>query len=276
MKEKISLATKLKERVLIKNFSLMSLNKLPSEIYKNLSVFIKNFLLLYQGNLFKPRLEVISDTSLLIHKDFNLPNFKDGEVLLLILPFSQSRYVFQVKVVESQEAGWKVEIIDPRTDERIPIKNKVPLFFSYITPQYVQSLIQDPEYQLLRESNFSIDTLPDLEEVHLYDLILNANHNIDENFKKLIQKTFLVGELVNISRGGLSAKTPGQVNLSDDFGVFYVKFNLPISNRLFKFALFSHLRDIENREGFTFFHLAYITGLKREFWEVLKDLLTNL
>jgi hypothetical protein len=276
MKEKISLATKLKERVLIKNFPLMSLNKLPSEIYKNLSVFVKNFLILYQGNLLKPQLEVISDTSLFIHKEPNLPDFKDGEILLLVLPFSQTRYVFQVKVVESQETGWKVEIVDPRTDERIPIKKKIPIFFSYINPQYVQSLIQDPEYQLLRESNFSVDTLPDLEEVHLYDLILNANHNIDENFKKLIQKTFLVGELVNISRGGLSAKTPGQLNISDDFGVFYVKFNLPLSNRIFKFALFSHLRNIVNREGFTVFHLSYITSLREEFWRVLKDLFTNL
>jgi hypothetical protein len=79
MKEKINLSAKLKERVLIKNLSLMSLDKLPSDIYKNLPNLIKNFLLLYGGNLFKTKLDVLSDRTLFIHKTPDLPNLKKGE-----------------------------------------------------------------------------------------------------------------------------------------------------------------------------------------------------
>ncbi|BAU22802.1 hypothetical protein THC_0406 [Caldimicrobium thiodismutans] len=275
MKEKINLSAKLKERVLVKNLSLMSLDKLPSDIYKNLPNLIKNFLLLYGGNLFKTKLDVLSDRTLFIHKTPDLPNLKKGEILLLILPFSQIRYVFQVKVGEVNETGYNIEILDPRKYERIFVKNKVHVFFSYIPPQYVQSFIQNPEYQLLRESNFTLEAFPTLEEIHLYDLVLNANHNIDENFKKLIQKTFITGELIDFSKGGFSAKIPTQIHLSDDFGVFYVKYNLQFSDKIFKFALFVHLRDLDYKDGFTFFHMAYLTELREDFWKALRNLLTT-
>lgn len=274
MKEKINIAAKIKERVLVKNFSLMSLDKLPSDIYKNLPTFLNNFLLLYGNNFYKPKLEIISDKTLLLPKEQELPDLKKGEAFLLILPFPQVRYVFQVKVVEANELGYTIEILDPRTDERIFIKNKVPIFFSYITPQYVQALVQNPEYQLLRETNFTLESFSTLEEIHFYDLVLNANHNIDENFKKLIQKTFLVGEIVNLSKGGLSAKSQTQVNIVDDFGIFYIKFNLQISKQIFKFALFAHLRKLDFRDGFTFFHMAYLRELTEEFWNQLKNILT--
>lgn len=276
MKEKIDIALKIKERVLVRNFSLFSLDKLPPDIYKNLNNLKKNFLLLYAQKFYKPEIDILSPRKILIKKSSEIPSFQIGELGILILPFSNVRYVFQLKITEENEEGFIGDIIDPRYDERIPVKIHVPVFFSFITPKYVQNLLNNPGFQLLRETNFSQDSYQTLNEIHIYDLIIDENHNIDEEFKKLIQKTFLVGELVDISMGGLSAKAMGQVNISDEFGVFYLKCNITLPNKVLKLALFAHLRDLSFRENFTYFHFSYLSSLKRELWGVLRGDLLKL
>ncbi|PMP63559.1 MAG: hypothetical protein C0197_02345 [Caldimicrobium thiodismutans] len=271
MKEKVDIALKIKERVLIRNITLFSLDKLPEEIYNKLPHLKRNFLLLYDQKLHKPEIDILSPRKILIKKNKELPTFQKGDLCLLILPLSKARYVFQVKITEENEDGFIGEFVDPRSDERIAIKSNIPVFVSFITPKFVQTILNYLGYQLLRETNFSPDSYQDLREIHLYDLIINENHNIDEEFKKLIQKTFLVGELVNISKGGLSVRTKGRINITDEFGVFYLKFDIHLKAKSFKFALFAHLRNISFKEDFTYLHLAFLSSLKREFWEVLKE-----
>jgi len=270
MKEKISIASKIKERVLIRNLTLYSLDKLPSEIYQNLNNLKHNFLLLYAQRFYKPKIEILSPQEILLKKVGELPPFQKGELALLILPFTNVRYVFQITIREEGEEGFIAELIDPRYDERIPIKRHIPVFFSFIPPKFVQKLLS-PEYQLLRETNCTQESCAALTEVHLYDLIIDASHNIDEEFKGLIQKTFLVGELVDLSRGGLCARAKGHIEFTDDFGVFYLKFNLNLSSKSVKFALFGHLRNLSFKEDFTYFHFTYLVTLRPEFWIILRE-----
>lgn len=276
MKERIDIATKIKERVLIRNLTLYSLEKLPSDIYKNIERLKTNFLLLYNQKFYKPHLVILTPRKILIKKDSEIPSLQKGELALLILPFSNTRYVFQIKITEENEEGFIGEIIDPRYGERITIKLQVPTFFSFITPKFVQNLLTQPGYQLLRESNFLPESYPTLKEIHLYDLIIDERHNIEDEFKSLIQKTFLVGELVDLSMEGLCAKAKGEIKISDDLGVFYIKFNLPLPEKMVKFALFTHLRNLTFREGYTYFHLTFLVSLRKEFWEALRaDLLRS-
>ncbi|MFN4132398.1 MAG: hypothetical protein ACK4GE_04900, partial [Caldimicrobium sp.] len=244
MKEKFILASKLKERILIKNFSLNSFKKLPWEIYQKLPQLLNNFLLLYGNEIYKPEVKILSDSRMVIKRGEKLPPFSVGEILLLILPFSDKRFIFQSKVIEEKEEGYDLEILDPRTYERININKQIPVFLYFISPKYVQELIQKEEYQLFRESNFSLEDSSLLEEIHLYDLVLNANHNIDETFKKLIKRPLLVSNLVNISRAGLATQAFGQINLEDEFNLFYLNFTIPYSNKNIKLGLFSHLRNL--------------------------------
>ncbi len=271
MREKINLASKIKERVLISNNSLISLDKLPSEIYQNLLHFSKNFLLLYKQNIYKPHLEIVSDKEILLFKKESIPDFKVSEVLLLILPFPNVRYIFQCKVKEVNERGYLVEILDPREDERISLSERRPLFISHIPFNYVQKILQDPGYQLLRETNFSLEDLDNLEEAHIYDLILNSSHNIDETFKKLIQKTLLVGEVINLAKGGIAGRFSGTLRFTDEFNIFYLKFELIIKEKVFKFGILSHLKGETVQDGTTSLSFIFIRGLKKEFWDILKE-----
>lgn len=274
MKEKINLATKIKERVLVKNLYLNSLKKLPPEIFNKLSDLTKTFLLLHEGKLYKPEVRIIDEKTLLL-KTEGLPVLYNNEVLLLILPFSEIRYVFIAKVTDIDQNGYIVHFMDPRSEERLSIEQTVPVFLSLIPQQFIRELIQSPEYQLLRESNATVDNYHLLEEIHIYDLILNDNHHVDEKFKKFIQKTLFVGEILNIANGGLAVKIPSKVQLDDEFNVFYVKFTFS-QPKILKFALFSHLRDINQLEGGTIFHFSFLTGLNPDLWKLIKADLEKL
>ncbi len=271
MKEKISLALKLKERILIKNFSLNSLKRLPPEIYKRLPQLLNNFLLLYKAQTYKPELQILSDSKFQVKKTGNLPSFRAGEILILILPFPDKRFIFQTQIVEENESGYILEILDPRAEERVPIKENMPVFFYLFSNQYIQELIQKPEYQLFRESNFSEENFDTLEELHLHDLILNENHNIDENFKKLIRRPLFVGNVVDISRAGICASTSGHIKFDDPFNLFYLNFNLPLQNKIIKFGLFCHLRDTSYASEKTFFHFSFLVSMREDFWKIIKE-----
>lgn len=274
MKEKINLATKIKERVLVKNLSLNSLKKLPHEIFNKLSDLTKTFMLLHEGKLYKPDIKIIDEKTLLL-KPEGLPTFNNHEVLLLIVPFSEVRYIFIAKVTDLDQNGYKVTIMDPRSEERLSIEQKVPVFLSLIPHQFIRELIQSPEYHLLRESNVTVDNYPLLEKIHVYDLILNDNHHVEERFKKFIQKTLFVGEIINISRSGLAIKIPSKVYLDDEFNIFYVKFTFS-QPKMIQFALLSHLRDINPLDVGTIFHISFLTGLNVDLWKLIKADLEKL
>lgn len=274
MKERINLATKIKERVLVKNLSLNSLKKLPPEIYNKLSNLTQTFMLLHEGKLYKPEVRIIDEKTLLL-KPERLPVLNNNEVLLLILPFSEIRYIFIAKVTDIDQNGYIVNFMDPRSEERLSIEQKVPVFLSLIPEQFIRELLQSHEYQLLRESNATSDNYHLLEEIHIYDLILDNNHHVEERFKKFIQKTLFVGEILDISKGGLAVKIPSKVQLDDEFNVFYVKFTFP-RPKILKFALFSHLRNISQLEGGTIFHFSFLTGLNPDLWKLIKADLEKL
>lgn len=273
MKEKISFALKLKERVLFKNLSLKSFELLPEGIYKNLSHYLKNFLLLYKANIYKPELQILTDSSALLKKSEKLPPFKIGELLLLILPFPDKKFIFQCKVIEYKEEGFLLKILDPRAEERIKFKGEIPIFLYFIPPAYIQQLLQNEELQLLRESNFSEETFKDLPEIHIYDLVLNERHSIDDSFKKLLKNSLLIGSLVDISRSGICLSHTGQIKIEDPFKVFYINVTLSKSDKQIKLGLFCHLRDLSYREGKTFFHFTFLISLREEIWKVLKSLI---
>jgi len=269
MKDKIDLALKLKQRVLAKNISLYSLKGLPPEIYNNLQSYLQNALIIYKGNLVQSKIEALSDNTFAIYHTNNL-HLKPRELILVIIPFGSVRYVFLCQVINIGDNFYEVTIIEPRSEERIPLKKKIPAFLSLIPEDFIREILNTNRFFLLRESNISLDNYKTLNEFHIYDLVLDSNNMISEKFKKYIQKTLYFGELRDLSRGGCGIKCQGKIHFEDDFGIFYVKFNL-ILERTIKFALFCHLRNISYHDGFSVFHLAYLTELKPELWGLIKE-----
>lgn len=276
MKEKISLSLKLKERVLTKNISLNSLSRLPQDIYKKLPNLLNNFLLVYSLNIYKPELKILSDEKLLLKRVENLPYFNEKEILLLILPFSETRFIFQTKILEETPEGYILEIQDPRTEERITLKSAPPVFLYFISSQYVQALIKNPDYHLLRETNFMPDNVEpnvELEEIHVYDLIIDSTHKIDETFRKILHKPFLVGKLKDFSKGGACIEAAGRINLDSQINLFYINFGFPLLQKECKLGLFCQLKDLSYKDEKTYFHLAFLVELHKNFWDFIKRLL---
>ncbi len=270
MTEKLSLSLKLRERLSGKNLTLNSFSKLPKPTLDLLKSGGLKPLLVYQRNIYPVQILILDDQTFSLNKE-GLPKLQPFEVFLLVVPQGDVRYIFQARLSKEEGQTYIASILDPRSEPRLPIPKPVPSFLSFIPPAYVNKLLQNEHYYLMRETNFSSEAdFISKKEVYIYDLVLDERSMIDEEFKKHVQRIFLTGILKNISRSGACVTTKGRVNIAEDTLVFYLRFEVPTKERILKFALFSLLRDVTSHEDNTDFHFSYLTSLKPEAWALIE------
>uniref|UniRef100_A0A7V5XHK4 Uncharacterized protein n=1 Tax=Thermodesulfobacterium geofontis TaxID=1295609 RepID=A0A7V5XHK4_9BACT len=183
--EKISLTNKIKTSILTRNIQLGSLNYLPDSLKVDLNKTLKGALIFHKQNLLKGNLKVLNKGEIFIDKEPGIPEFSEGDLVIIILPQPNIRYVFQTVVKEKLPDGYKLGILNPRYDKRLVLKTVVPAFVTYLNPNLFISFIEN-EYYLIRNSNFSLEDASQLKEIQFYDLIFNEKNQIDEEFKKAI------------------------------------------------------------------------------------------
>lgn len=278
MIDKIKLLEKLKTSVFQKNYSLGSIEYLPSYIKKNLESFLKKAILLYdQQPLSYRKIEPVSSQSFLIY--FSEPKeFEKNKVLLIIIPHENKRYIFQTLIKNVFTEGIEVEIILPRYEERIKIPGSIVAFLSLIPQNFFLNFI---DHYLIRESNFSLDLkdkedLSQMKEIYFFDLVIDQNNTVDEMFKSLIRKNNLAGNLDNISSGGACVKIPGAFLLSEELenNMIYLKTEIPLKEITLKLGILADLRNLRNENFVTYFHLRFLMSFKPEVWEYLKNILS--
>ena len=181
--EKISLTNKIKTSILTRNIQLGSLNYLPASLKVDLNKTLKGALIFHKQNLLKGNLKVLNKGEIFIDKEPGIPEFSEGDLVIIILPQPNIRYVFQTVVKEKLPDGYKLGILNPRYDKRLILKTVVPAFVTYLKPNLFISFIEN-EYYLIRNSNFSLEDASQLKELQFYDLIFNEKNQIDEEFKK--------------------------------------------------------------------------------------------
>lgn len=164
MTDKIDLALKIKERVISRNISLNSLKGLPEQVINNLQYYLQNVIILHRGIVSRAKIEVISEKILQIHNLKNL-QLKPQEIIIIVLPYELIKYVFFCKVINIYDNYYEVFILDPRSDERIILKDKTPAFLSLIPKEFIKNILDNNEYFLLRESNISSENYHSLTEV---------------------------------------------------------------------------------------------------------------
>jgi len=192
-------------------------------------------------------------------------------VLLLVIPQGDVRYIFQARLSKEEGQNYIVSILDPRSEPRLSIPKPIPSFLSFIPPAYVNKLLQNEHYYLMREVNFSSEVdFISKKEIYIYDLVLDEKSMVDEEFKKHVQRVFLTGILKDLSRSGACVTTKGRINIAEDTLVFYLRFEVPTKERLMKFALFSLLRDVTYQEDNTTLHFNFLTSLKPEAWALIE------
>lgn len=270
MTEKLSFSLKLRERLSGRNLSLNSFSKLPTNILDLLKSGKLKPLLIYQRNIYPVQILILDDHTFSISKE-GLPSLQPFEVFLLVVPQGDVRYIFQARLSKEEGQNYIVSIIDPRSEPRLSIPKPIPTFLSFIPPAYVNKLLQNEHYYLLRETNFAkeVDFISK-KEIYIYDLVLDEKSMVDEEFKKHVQRVFLTGILKDLSRSGACVTTKGRINLAEDSLVFYLRFEVPTKERLMKFALFSLLRNVTYHEDNTNLHFNFLTSLKPEAWALIE------
>lgn len=270
MTEKLSFSLKLRERLSGRNLSLNSFSKLPANILGLLKSGGLKPLLVYQKNIYPVQILILDDHTFSLNKE-GLPRLQPFELFLLVVPQGDVRYIFQARLSKEEGQNYIVSILDPRIELRIPIIKSVPAFISFIPSTYVNKLLQNEHYYLMREINFSSEVdFISKNEVYIYDLVLDEKSMLDEEFKKHVQRVFLTGILKDLSRSGACVTTKGRINIAEDTLIFYLRFEVPTKERLMKFALFSLLRDISYHEDNTNLHFNFLTSLKPEAWGLIE------
>ncbi|MCD6548024.1 MAG: hypothetical protein J7K10_00945, partial [Thermodesulfobacterium sp.] len=93
--DKINLSNKLKISVLTRNVQLSSLKYLPQPLKIDLNKTLEKALIFYRQNFLKGTLKILNDQEILLLKSSKDPNFSEGELLIIIIPQNEIRYVFQ-------------------------------------------------------------------------------------------------------------------------------------------------------------------------------------
>jgi hypothetical protein len=270
MTEKLSFSLKLRERLSGRNLSLNSFSKLPTNILDLLKSGRLKPLLVYQRNIYPVQILILDDHTFSLTKE-GLLSLQPFEVFLLVIPQGDVRYIFQARLSKEEGQNYIVSILDPRSELRVPITKSVPAFISFIFSTYVNKLLQNEHYYLMREVNFSSEVdFISKKEIYIYDFVLDEKSMVDEEFKKHVQRVFLTGILKNLSRSGACVTTKGRINIAEDTLVFYLRFEVPTKERLMKFALFSLLRDVTYQEDNTTLHFNFLTNLKPEAWALIE------
>jgi hypothetical protein len=270
MIEKLSFSLKLRERLSGKNLSLNSFSKLPTKTLDLLKSGRLKPLLVYQKNIYPVQILILDDHTFSLNKE-GLPRLQPFEVFLLVIPQGDVRYIFQARLSKEEGQNYIVSILDPRSEPRLSIPKPIPTFLSFIPPAYINKLLQNEHYYLMREINFSSDVdFISKKEIYIYDLVLDEKSMVDEEFKKHVQRVFLTGILKDLSRSGACITTKGRINIAEDTIIFYLRFEVPTKERLMKFALFSLLRDVTYQEDNTTLHFNFLTSLKPEAWALIE------
>jgi hypothetical protein len=273
--EKISLSNKIKTSILIRNIQLGSLNYLPESLKVDLNKALKEAIIFHKQNLLKGTLKAINEKEIFLEKEPGIPELSEGDLVIIIIPQSNIRYVFQTLVKGKLPDGYKLEILNLRHDKRLILKTIVPAFVTYLKPNLFINFIEN-EYYLIRNSNFSLENAPQLKELQFYDLIFNEKNQIDEEFKRAINTYQIQGEIVDISNGGLCVKSPVMVQIPENIHLVYTKFEIIVEDKSIKSGLLCHLRNTRFEGTNTFLHMAFLIPFKPEVWKNIEEILKPL
>lgn len=275
--EKINLTYKIKSSVLIKNIQLETLEELPQPLKANLSETLKKAIIFYKENTLKGNLKILNEKEILFLNPSIPINPTEGDLFLIIIPYKDYsiRYVFQLLVEKVTQDGIKLKILSPKVDNRLILKTYVPSFISYISQNLFFKFLQK-NYFLLRQSNFSLENISQLNDLQFYDLIFNGKNQIDEEFKKEVSTYQIQGELRDISSGGMCIKISTALSIPENIHLTYTKFEVAVKKKTIKCGLLCHLKHHRLEGQHTFLHLSFLISFKPEIWDKIKEILSPL
>ncbi len=272
MPEKIIIPAYLRDSLYKKNWQVDSLERLPEPLRRQVLARQKEILVFHQGKLFRGFLGETEKGLVEIFFPGPFPEIKEGENLVVIVATPQERYVFQGPVREVAERRVRMEILPPRREERFVIPREEVVFLSFI-PRVVFEPLFAGRYFLLRDTNISHETAARIQKGYVYDLIIDQEETIVEEFSKILKSSGTVTILKDFSRGGACVFARKVLSLSEEPPVVYIRGSLKgREEKGFNLGLVGLCRQLRVEENFTYFHLRWLQRLPEEVYAFFKTL----
>ncbi|OAQ21786.1 hypothetical protein [Thermosulfurimonas dismutans] len=273
MPEKIRLPSYLRQTLYKRNLQINSFDKLPRPIRAEVLFKKKEILAFHQGKPFKALVEEGAGKELKIAFSEDKPTIKPNENLVLVVATPKERYVLQGKVEEVvDDHKVKLAITNPRMEERLEIPREEAVFISFLPISLFEALFSE-RYFLLRDTNISKETFEIVNKGYVYDLIIDQNENVVDEFSEILKTSGLVTFLKDISRGG--ACVFAKKVLSFDWHVLpiYLRGSINVSDEKgFTLGLVGMTRQIRVEGSQTFFHIMWARPLPEEVFAFIKAL----
>lgn len=222
MKIKIPFSRRIQELINRNNIQVRSLDKLDDNLRKLYTAGQKKGILIFRTKVLEVQIHIIDDIHIKI-VDINLSVFvRAGDSVIIILPANEGkRYVLQALVKELFVDRLKLQILDPRSNERVKLIEPISMAFWQVPPLFMAKLENDNlqiirEIKLIRESQpaaTGTDAATQTDSVaaprySIVDWLAEKDEKqASDAYKKFLERKPASSELIDISLGGMCIKT---------------------------------------------------------------------
>ncbi len=273
MPEKIRLPAYLKQALYKRNLQINSLKKLPTPILGKVLEKKLPVLAFHDGQPYKAFVEDSHQEdfkSFWIHFWETPEHLTPGENLVLVIATPKERFVLQGLIKEKKASQVLFSTVDPRTEERLVYPKPEPVFLSFLPLPLFEGLLSE-RYFLLRDTNIPKEGAPELKKAYVYDLIIDQQENVAEEFSRILKNPGQVGFLKDISRGGAGVSCPKEPAVKESQPL-YLRGTLQLPSGVnFNLGLIGLLRGRHKKEGQTFLHIMWARPLPSEVYLFLKE-----
>jgi len=273
MPEKIKVPSYLRQSLYKRNLQLNSFDKLPKSLREDVLSKKKPVLAFHEGKPFKALVEEGAGKKLKIAFLEKVPHLKAPENLVLVLSTPKDRYVFQGRIEEiDEDQKIKLTLNNPRAEERLEIAREEAVFISFLPNSLFEALFSE-RYFLLRDTNISRGIIENLKQGYVYDLIIDQNENLVDEFSKILKTSGLATFLKDISRGGACVFTKKVYSFEGHVVPLYLRGSVQGSQeKSFNLGLVGMTREIRVEGLRTYFHIRWLKPLPEEVLAFMKGL----
>ncbi len=273
MPEKIALPAYLRETLYKKNLQINSLDRLPGSLKKEVLSGKRLLLVFHNGRVFPATLKKATSRAALLAFVKEVPRLEPRENLLVVIATSAARYVLQGIVRQTARNLVQIDFVNPRVEPRLKVPGERVIFFSTLPVELFEALISG-KYFLLRDTNLSRESPGHLKKGYVYDLIIDENESLVEEFEKIMASSGQIFTLRDLSRGGACVYTRKTLSFEKETFPLYLRGSLenPERDLALNLGLIGLSREVRVKEDGTYVHIMWARKLPEEVILFLEEL----
>ncbi len=273
MPEKITLPAYLRETLHKRNLQINSLERLPESLKKEVISGKRIILVFHNGKIFQARIKKAASQAALLEFVKESPQLEPRENLLTVIATSKARYVLQGIVRKAAKNLVQIDFVNPRVEPRLKVPGERVIFFSVLPLSLFEALLSG-KYFLLRDTNLSGEALGHIKKGYVYDLIIDENESVVEEFEKIMASSGQIFTLKDLSQGGACVYANKVLAFEKETFPLYLRGSLENSEKdlALNLGLVGLSRQIRIEADQTYIHIMWAKKLPEEVMRFLKGL----